>query len=276
MTRDIRVKPEADGYPVGLHDLEAPPPIYVAGELQMAAGVAVVGTRRCTRYGIDLAESIGSAIARSGWSVVSGLARGIDAAAHRGCLRSGGHAVAVLGTGVDVCYPRENRVIFDGILDTGGAIVSEYPPGTPPDRWRFPARNRLIAAVSGAVVVVEAGERGGALITARIAAEIGRPVFAVPGDVDREASVGCNRLIRDGAIPALGAEDLLEALTLVLGPPPSPGHPTPPGLDLPDGGARLDDLPALWSLTPAETLIRVGRLEIEGKVRRDGDLVKPA
>lgn len=268
------IQPASDSYPIGLRDLEDPPPIYVRGSFRTQPGVAVVGTRRCTRYGIDLAEAFGSAIARAGWTTVSGLARGIDAAAHRGCLRTGGHAVAVLGSGVDVCYPKENMGIYEEILESGGAIVSEYPPGTPPDRWRFPARNRIIAAMSGAVVVVEAAMKGGALITARLAAEIGRDVLVVPGDVDREASEGCNRLIRDGAIPVLGAEDLLEELSLILGPPPETGRTDEMGL--PTGWTHLDDLPSLWSLTTAEALVRLGKLEIEGRVTRDGDMVRLA
>lgn len=267
------IQPASDTYPIGLRDLEDPPPIYVRGSFRTQSGVAVVGTRKCTRYGIDLAESFGAAIARAGWTTVSGLARGIDAAAHRGCLRVSGHAVAVLGSGVDVCYPKENQGIYDTVLESGGAIVSEYPPGTPPDRWRFPARNRIIAAMSGAVVVVEAATKGGALITARLAAEIGRAVLVVPGDVDREASEGCNRLIRDGAVPVLGAADLIEELSLILGPPPRTERTDETGL--PTGGAHLDDLPSLWSLTTAEALVRLGKLEIEGRVTRDGDMVRP-
>ncbi len=261
-------------YPVGLGDLEDPPSLFVDGILGEMPGVAVVGTRRCTRYGIDLAEAFGLAIARSGWTTVSGLARGIDAAAHRGCLRDGGHAVAVLGSGIDVCYPKENRPILEGILAEGGAVVSEYPPGTPPDRWRFPARNRIIAAMSSAVVVVEAAKTGGALITARLAAEIGRPVFVVPGDVDRPASEGCNLLIRDGAYPVLGAADLIEELSLILGPPP---HDVTRENEagLPPGGVTLDDLPGFWSVTMSEALVRVGKLQLEGMVRREGEVIVP-
>jgi DNA processing protein len=180
----------------------------------------------------------------------------------------------VLGSGIDVCYPRENQSIYDQILDTGGAIVSEYPPGTPPDRWRFPARNRIIAAISAAVVVVEAARAGGALITARLAAEIGRPVFAVPGDVDRVASAGCNLLIRDGAQPVLGAADLIEELSLILGPPRTASLGAV-DVDLPATGLALDELPAYWSVSMAEALGRVGTLELEGKVERRGDLVVP-
>lgn len=259
-------------YPSGLTDLEDAPSLWMFGSLSAHPAVAVVGTRRCTRYGVDLAEGFGAVIARAGWTTVSGLARGIDAAAHRGCLRQSGHAVAVLGSGVDVCYPAENRPIYDEIVTSGGAIVSEYPPGTRPDRWRFPARNRLIAAMSAAVVVVEAAATGGALITARLAAEIGRPVFVVPGDVDRQMSEGCNRLIRDGAHPVLGPADLLEELGLVVG-PPAPIVDSTHGL--PSEGVPLSDLPEMWAMGLTETLVEVGRLELEGKVRRLGEYVIP-
>lgn len=268
------IEPGTIEYPVGLGDLEAPPSLHLLGTLNAAPGVAVVGTRRCTRYGIELAEAFGAALAGAGWTTVSGLARGIDAAAHRGCLTADGHAVAVLGSGIDVCYPRENQPIYDRILESGGAILSEYPAGTPPDRWRFPARNRIIAAISAAVVVVEAARTGGALITARLAAEIGRPVFVVPGDVDRLASVGCNLLIRDGAQPVLGAGDLIEELSLILGPPRGTA-PAGSDLDLPSEGLPLDELASHWSVTMPEALARVGRLELEGRVERRGDLVVP-
>jgi DNA processing protein len=267
------VRPDDPLYPVGMTDLEDPPAVWLLGRLGEAPGVAVVGTRRCTRYGKGIADSIGRAIARAGWVTVSGLARGIDASAHRGCLAANGGAVAVLGCGADVCYPAENRPMYEQILASGGAIVSEYPPGTPPDRWRFPARNRIIAAMSAAVVVVEANEVGGALITARLAAEIGRPVFVVPGDVDRPASVGCNRLIKDGAHPILGADDLVAELELIIG-PANTGEPAG-GSEIPDTGVDLDDLPELWGLSPGEALVQLGRMEMEGLVRRDGGVVYP-
>lgn len=272
MTEPIRVGPGEDDYPEGLLDLEDQPQVWMRGHPGERPGIAVVGTRRCTRYGVELADSFGRAIARSGWTTVSGLARGIDTAAHRGCLRVQGHGIAVLGSGIDVCYPPENRQVYDSILECGGAIVSEYPPGTPPDRWRFPARNRLIAAMSAAVVVVEAAVTGGALITARLGAELGRPVFVVPGDVDREMSEGCNRLIRDGAHPVLGAADLVEELSLVVGPPRG-------RLDgeagIPVEGVHVAELPDLWQLTVTEALVKLGRLEMEGAVRRLGDLIVP-
>lgn len=265
------LKGDHPGYPVGLRDLEKPPSVFLLGQLTTAPGVAVVGTRRCTRYGSGLAEAFGGAIARAGWTTVSGLARGIDAAAHRGCLAADGHAVAVLGSGIDVCYPAENRVLYDRILETGGAIISEYPPGTPPDRWRFPARNRIITAISAAVVVVEAAAKGGALITARLAAEMGRPVFVVPGDVGRPASVGCNRLIKDGAHPVLGPDDLIEELSLLLGPPAKADV----SFDIPATGMTVEELPEHWGVSVSEALVRLGRMEVEGTLRRVGDTIYP-
>jgi len=194
---------------------DAPDALFVRGALPDAPGVAVVGTRRCTAYGLELAEAYGRAIANAGWPVVSGLARGIDGAAHRGMVTVDGTGVAVLGCGIDVTYPREHRRLGDQILEAGGAIVSEYPPGTRPDAWRFPPRNRIIAGLASAVVVVEAARTGGALITAVKAAEYGIPVFAMPGDVDRKTSEGTNWLIRDGAFPVFDPEDLVEELDLL-------------------------------------------------------------
>jgi DNA processing protein len=268
-----RIGPGHPDYPTGLLDLEDPPPLFVAGETSPAPAVGVVGTRTCTRYGVALAEAMGAALARAGWITVSGLARGIDAAAHRGALAAGGEAVAVLGCGVDIVYPTENRSIYDRILEGQGAVMSEYPPGTRPDRWRFPARNRIIAAIASAVVVVEASARGGALITARLAAELGRPVFAVPGDVDRPASMGCNLLIRDGAHPALGPGDLIEELELVLG---VPAKAAPDAEVIPTTGWAVDDLPEIWGCTPAQALARITMLEVSGRIRRDGGLILPA
>jgi DNA processing protein len=273
MTEPRLVGPADEGYPAGLFDLESPPTLYVLGETTTAPAVAVVGTRKCTRYGLALGEAFGHALADTGWTTVSGLARGIDAAAHRGTLGAEGEAVAVLGSGIDVIYPAEHRGIYHQILDGKGAIMSEYPPGTPPDRWRFPARNRLIAAIASAVVVVEAGHQGGALITARLAAELGRPVFAVPGDVDRPASKGCNLLIRDGAFPVLGVADLIAELELVLGKPPRTKLPATNGI--PATGVAIDDLPRFWRCTPAEALARLARMEIAGEVRRSGEVIIP-
>lgn len=195
---------------------DAPPVLFSRGEVPEGRSIAVVGTRRCTAYGKEVAASYGRAVARAGWILVSGLARGIDGAAHRGTVAAGGRGIAVLGSGLDAVYPAEHRDLADALCSLGGAIVSEYPPATTPEGWRFPPRNRIIAGLADAVVVVEAGDTGGALITAARATEYGIPVFAVPGDVDRDTSRGTNRLIRDGAHPVLDADDLLEELSLVV------------------------------------------------------------
>jgi len=191
--------------------------LFLRGEVSSRPAIGIVGTRTCTTYGTDLAAGYGAVAADAGWSVVSGLARGIDGAAHRGSTSVAGHCHAVLGSGVDVVYPRSHRGLYRSILEADGAVSSEYPPGTPPEAWRFPTRNRIIAALSDVLLVVEAGLKGGALITARIALDYGIPVYAVPGDVDRAASVGTNLLIRDGAFPVLGAGDFASVLDL-LGP----------------------------------------------------------
>lgn len=227
MSEDARLlKPGAPDYPAGLMDLERPPPIFLKGRLVDRPHVAVVGTRRCTSYGSQIAADFGRYLGQADWVTVSGLARGIDAAAHKGTLQTQGCGLAVLGCGINTVYPKSNSGLLKDLLDAGGAVVSEYPDSTPPDRWRFPARNRIIAAMSAAVVVVESAVTGGALITATLAAEIGRPVFAVPGDIDRPASVGANLLIRDGAVPVLGPADLGQALALALGVDLPPGEVT--------------------------------------------------
>lgn len=209
-----------EGLPDHLASLpDAPDALFVRGRLPFDRGVAVVGTRNATTYGLRLAEQFGHALAAAGWPVVSGLAKGVDGAAHRGAVAAGGVTVAVLGCGPDRWYPAMHRRLGESILEANGAVVSEYPPGTPPSGWRFPPRNRIISGLSVVTVVVEARRDGGALITAKSAIEHGREVLAVPGDVDRPTSEGCNLLIRDGAIPVLGAEDLVAAISLVLGPP---------------------------------------------------------
>jgi DNA processing protein len=189
--------------------------LFRVGPPVSEAGVAIVGTRRCTAYGRRLASAFGEACAARNWPVVSGLARGIDGAAHEGALAGGGLTVAVVGAGLDVRYPREHVRLHERILDEGGTILSEYPPASRPFGWRFPPRNRIISGLAAAVVVVESAVTGGSLGTAAHAVAQDRVVFAVPGDVDREASVGCNLLIRDGAIPVLGASDLVEGLSLI-------------------------------------------------------------
>lgn len=191
----------------------APDTLHVRGRLVDgdALAVAIVGSRRATPYGLDVAETLAADLAARGVTIVSGLARGIDSAAHRGALRVGGRTIAVLGSGVDVVYPPENQRLADEIVERG-ALVSQFEPGTPPLPHNFPTRNSVIAGLSLAVVVVEAAERSGSLITARLAAELGREVLAVPGRVTAAESRGANRLIQDGAALALGWEDVIAAL----------------------------------------------------------------
>lgn len=172
------------------------------------AAVAVVGTRKCSPYGTRAASQLGYELARQGGLVISGLAKGIDGAAHQGALRAGGFTAAVLGGGVDVIYPPENRRLYEDIAATG-VLLSEYPPGTEPRGGHFPVRNRIISGLSLAVVVVEAPEKSGALITANTALEQGRDVFAVPGPINAASSRGCNQLIRDGAGLVMEAWDVL-------------------------------------------------------------------
>ncbi len=199
-------------YPDRLRNMyDAPLLLYGKGAMPLfdeEATVSVVGTRDSTPYGIKCAEQLGYGLAKEGAIVVSGLAKGIDAAAHRGALRAGGFTAAVLGCGVDVAYPAENQRLYEDIA-AAGVLLSEYPPQTPPDGKHFPVRNRIISGLSVATVVVEAPERSGALITANMALEQGREVFAVPGPIDSDSSVGCNRLIRDGAGLVSCAWDIL-------------------------------------------------------------------
>ena len=199
-------------YPGRLQNIYDPPCLlYVKGRLPAfdeEAAVAVVGTRDCTPYGIACAEKLGYGLTGGGAVVVSGLAKGIDAAASRGALRAGGVTVGVVGNGLDVHYPYESRYLYEDIA-AAGVLLSEYPPGTEAAGSHFPARNRIISGLSLATLVVEAPERSGALITAETALEQGRDVFAVPGPIDAPTSVGCNRLIRDGAGLVSAAWDIL-------------------------------------------------------------------
>ncbi len=203
-------------YPPRLKEIEQPPPVlYVRGELlpEDHFAVAIVGTRKITSYGRQVTEELAAFLAANGVTVVSGLARGVDAAAHSVAVKAGGRTIAVLGSGVDRIYPPENRAIAEQIM-LRGALVSDYPVGTAPESTNFPPRNRIISGLSLAVVVIEAGETSGALITAEFAAEQGREVFAVPGSILAPQSKGTNKLIQNGALPLLSPEDLLQALNL--------------------------------------------------------------
>jgi DNA processing protein len=229
------------GWPPLLEHLHDPPrQLYVRGDPSVLArpAVAIVGARRCSAYGAQVARSLARDLGGADVTVVSGLAHGIDGEAHRGALAAGAPTVAVLGCGIDVDYPARHAELARRIAETG-AIVSEYPPGTEPAPWRFPARNRIVAGLAQATVVVEARERSGALITADFALELGREVFAVPGEITASLSTGANRLIRQGAAPLLSADDVLEALGVER-----PGARPPAVCDGPSGVlALLADAP---------------------------------
>ena len=205
-----------DDYPTNLRSVPlAPPLLYVRGQIEARdeLAVAVVGTRRVSPYGREVARELGSNLAKNGVTVVSGLALGVDSIAHQAALDSGGRTIAVLGSGVDQIYPPRNRRLALQIMEQG-AVVSEYALGAKPEARNFPPRNRIISGLSLAVIIVEAGKRSGALITANFAAEQSREVFAVPGSILSPGSSGCNRLIQDGAIPVTSVDDLFDHLNL--------------------------------------------------------------
>jgi len=213
-------------YPAKLMNIyDRPPFLYVRGNLNKNdINIAVVGSRLASTYGKYTTEKISRELALKGLTIVSGMARGIDSVAHRGALTAHGRTIAVLGSGLDVIYPPENKKLFTDIIQNG-AVISEFPPGTPPLSANFPTRNRIISGMSYGVVIVEAGEKSGSLITARLALEQGREVFAVPGSIDSAGSRGTNKLIKQGAKLIENIDDILEEIfpqfdgTIVLKPP---------------------------------------------------------
>lgn len=209
--RILTIKDEE--YPSLLREIHDPPLLlYARGrQIPKLPFVAVVGSRNPTDYGNRAAENIAQGLAKRSVGVASGMAAGIDAAAHWGSLEGSGFSLAVLGTGIDVLYPESNAKLHEQLLKKG-AVVSEFPPGTPPERWNFPTRNRIISGLSRAVVVVEATMKSGSLITASLALEQGREVFAVPGSIDSFKSTGCHFLIKQGAGLVENADDILEEL----------------------------------------------------------------
>lgn len=273
-----------EGYPARLKEIPDPPPaLFVTGGLSQARAVALVGSRKATPTGIETARALGRALGERRVCVVSGLALGIDAAAHEGALEAGGTTIGVLGCGIDVVYPRANLGLF-GRVKGGGALVSEYYLGEAPLAWRFPARNRIIAGLCREVVVVEAGEKSGALITARHALEAGRDVWAVPGPPGAPECRGSNRLLADGAGVLWDVQEFLEAVAPDVAPDAS--------VDLADTRAVPEALPeaeaaVLFSVgfgpTVADAVARssgieMGRvlsalalLELKGYVTRDRD-----
>lgn len=200
-------------YPKCLKNIYNPPmKLYVAGDYNLLSNfkIAIIGCRNCTEYGRKCATKFASELTQKNVIVVSGLARGVDSFAHSACINSGGKTIAVIGSGLDVIYPKENMWLYKKIIDTGGAIISEYPLGTKPLQYNFPARNRIISAISDGVLVVEAKEKSGTLITVDFALEQGKNVFVIPGNIDSKNSRGTNNLIKEGAKPVNNLEDILE------------------------------------------------------------------
>ena len=261
-------------YPAGLLHLADPPPVlFLRGDAGLAAvpGIAVVGARRATPRARRVASSLGAAVARRGVPVVSGLALGVDGAAHEGALEAGGPTTAVLGCGADRAYPPVHTALFRRILKAG-LVVSEFPPGTPALPHHFPRRNRILAALARALVVVEAGERSGALITVDHALDLGVEVWAVPGPIEDEACTGSNALLADGARPLVSVRGFVDA---VLGPAgQEPATPAAGGPDagvwaaLAEGDRSADELARATGLPARRVLARLAAMELDGRVRR--------
>jgi DNA processing protein len=271
-----------EAYPARLKEIEQPPPVlYVRGEYlpEDLFAVAIVGTRRVTPYGRQITEEIARFLAGSGLTVISGLARGVDALAHSAALKAGGRTLAVLGSGVDRIYPPEHRALAEQMVERG-AVISDYPPGTPPEASNFPPRNRIISGLSLAVVVIEAGETSGALITAEFAAEQGREVFAVPGSILAPQSKGTNKLIQQGAQPLLCASDLMQALNLTrLGEQKAARKMLPADAvetqlleALSDQPAHVDEIRNQTGLPIEKVSATLALMELKGMVRQVGGM----
>jgi DNA processing protein len=273
-------------YPRRLIEIDQPPPVlYLRGRIEEADSfaVAIVGTRRATPYGRQVTGELSEALVRNGISVVSGLARGIDGVAHEAALKHGGRTLAVLGSGVDEIYPPEHRRLAEQIAANAGAhgaVISDYPPGTQPEAANFPPRNRIISGLSQAIVVVEAGEKSGALITAAFAAEQGRQVFAVPGSIYAQQSRGANRLIQEGAHLLLGIQDILDVLDLKKAGQQQaaraalPGDPTEAGLlrVLSHDPLHIDEIGRRCGLPIEQVSAALTFMELKGMVRQVGGM----
>ncbi|MGC8668976.1 MAG: DNA-processing protein DprA [Chthonomonadales bacterium] len=285
--RKANVRPlpiTAPQYPKSLKEIpDAPSVLLMRGDLDERDrfAVALVGSRMATPYGRSIAAQMARDLARAGLTIVSGGALGIDGVVHRAALDAGGRTLVVLGCGLDVEYPRENQPLFHQIVNDGrGALLSEYPLGAGPDAWRFPVRNRIISGLSMGIVVVEAGEQSGALLTASLAGEHGRDVMAVPGNVDRPKSRGTNALIKDGAALVENAKDVLATLGVLMLEPPDATPPTPPlPPDLTPGQRRLlecltlspkqiDALAVEAQMPGPDVSVNLTMLELAGLVRR--------
>lgn len=266
---------DEDRYPALLRSIYDPPALfYLRGDLPQHSGLAVVGARQASLPSQRLTRTICREIAASGIPVVSGLARGIDSAAHEGALAANGLTVAILGCGIDRIYPQENEALFHDILQQGGAIVSEYPPGAPPLARHFPGRNRIISGMCQGVLVVEAAKRSGSLITAEFALEQGREVFAIPGPAYNHTSAGTNQLLKDGAHLVTESADILSFFkqdpTCIVQPSENDslaykftGQARQVFLELQDIPLHVDELARKCGLTPMEVSAILLHLELE-------------
>lgn len=279
----VRAIPQDDSlFPRRLREIyDSPPVLYVRGAFIPGDewALAVVGTRRPTMYGREVAERLTTDLVRNDITIVSGLARGIDTIVHRAALAAGGRTVAVLASGVDIIYPPENRRLAEEIVQSG-ALVSDYPLGTKPRAEHFPRRNRIMSGLALGTLVIEAAENSGALITARMALEQDREVFAVPGSILSPASTGTNRLIRDGAKAVLGVEDILEELNLSMIPRQLPLTEVLPADEteslilrhLAQGPAHIDDLCRACSLPVSTLSSTLTLMELKGMVSQLGNM----
>jgi DNA processing protein len=280
----IRLRRSDALFPARLRAIFDPPrALHVrgSGELELLGRrvVAVVGARSCSPYGAQVARMLGRELAASGLVVVSGLARGIDGDAHRGTLDAGGVTVAVLGCGIDRDYPASNAQLSRRIEETG-LVVSEYEPGVEPAPWRFPARNRIIAGLSEAVVVVEARERSGALITADFALEEGREVFAVPGEITSSLSAGTNALLKLGATPLTETDDVLDALGIERTPAAEAVDVSPAAAQVlklvRESPCGADELTARGVLDAGAVSVALTELELAGLIAAADGVYRPA
>ena len=274
-----------DEYPTNLRQVADPPPVlFVRGRLaaQDARAVALVGTRRATDYGHAVAEHLARGLAAVGVTVVSGLAKGVDTVAHLGALHAGGRTIAVLGNGLDQVYPPENSGLARKISEgDAGALVSEFAPGMPPDAVNFPRRNRIISGLSLATLIVEAGEKSGALITADFALEQGRDVLAVPGSILSPTHAGVNGLLKQGATPVTCIDDVLEAIGAVQAQTAPLVHAMPElGPDestvwraLQAEPRHIDDLSRSLGLGPGTVAATLIMLELKGMARQVGSML---
>jgi DNA processing protein len=274
-------------YPEALREIYDPPLLlYVRGEIRPedARSIAVVGSRRCTHYGTQVTKKLSYQLAAAGVTIISGLARGIDTAAHEGALAAGGRTIAVIGSGLAKLYPPENESLAEKIANGHGAVISEFPIDLPPDKQTFPMRNRIVSGWSQGLLVVESPLWSGSLITANLALDQGRNLYAVPGPIDRPSSAGCHKLIQQGAKLVMEAKDILEDLGILVldnaAGPPTPGQSLAvPAAKLSDEEKKvlasietidtpLNDILERCGLETAEVIANLMRLEIKGHIKQ--------